>query len=351
MMAEPSKIHDLQLRWLMTDLRMCFSDDKSKEDTSGMDLLTTCKQLFPTISRNSGVADAITSTPSEEMTVNSLGLCLCVLESDQTPKIGPITQDLCSKIIETLGIYLQQSTNLQHTKSTIPFPSCQPLAYAEFVLKYCRLVSGGATADEHVVDVWTQLARPVADWLQAACIDHIQENTEWNLPIPKPHNIEEVKLACEEKRNAIYKTFHNYDFVNDHKFQAGISSILSASQGDQSVLQAKLFYFSKFHHKVSLSEYEQWLQDNSMDTKDDVVKATSTGAMLEESKLEPEACSSSQVNETGPQYPSSFFDLLQKIEKGEPLPGVEELNIQPTNTSPLESTMDRKPKPWQTTTH
>ena len=50
---------------------------------------------------------------------------------------------------------------------------------------------------------------------------------------------------------------------------------------------------------------------------------------------------------TEAQYPTSFSEIVKIIEKGDTVPGVEHLNIQPTNAEPTPSSMERVPKPWE----
>ena len=59
----------------------------------------------------------------------------------------------------------------------------------------------------------------------------------------------------------------------------------------------------------------------------------------------PTDCSSSEAHE---KYPASFAEIMELVQKGEPIPGVEELNIEPTNTEPTRSTRLPTKKPWET---
>ncbi|KAK3596780.1 hypothetical protein CHS0354_038782 [Potamilus streckersoni] len=46
-------------------------------------------------------------------------------------------------------------------------------------------------------------------------------------------------------------------------------------------------------------------------------------------------------------YPASFSELISLLESGCKIPGIEELNVQPTNENPTASALDRKRKPWE----
>ena len=64
---------------------------------------------------------------------------------------------------------------------------------------------------------------------------------------------------------------------------------------------------------------------------------------------EPTGCISSEVHsEEHEKYPASFAEIMELVQKGEPIPGVEELNIEPTNTEPTPSTRPPTKKPWET---
>ena len=48
-----------------------------------------------------------------------------------------------------------------------------------------------------------------------------------------------------------------------------------------------------------------------------------------------------------PKYPVSFYDLMWMIENGEKIPGVDDLDVQPTNETPTASNVNRLRKPWE----
>ena len=63
----------------------------------------------------------------------------------------------------------------------------------------------------------------------------------------------------------------------------------------------------------------------------------------------PTGCTSSEAySEEHEKYPASFAEIMELVQKGEPIPGVEELNIEPTNTEPTPSTRPPTKKPWET---
>ena len=53
-------------------------------------------------------------------------------------------------------------------------------------------------------------------------------------------------------------------------------------------------------------------------------------------------------HEGEPLYPLDFTELMGMIQRGEQIPGVEELNIEPTNSLPTLSQANSVRKPWET---
>ena len=54
------------------------------------------------------------------------------------------------------------------------------------------------------------------------------------------------------------------------------------------------------------------------------------------------------TNDTEKQkYPASFSEIMELVQKGEQIPGVLDLNIEPTNALPTESVKPPAKKPWE----
>ena len=47
-----------------------------------------------------------------------------------------------------------------------------------------------------------------------------------------------------------------------------------------------------------------------------------------------------------PPYPTSFLEIMRLVESGQEIPGIENLDIKPTNAPPTESKMEPVTKPW-----
>ena len=47
-----------------------------------------------------------------------------------------------------------------------------------------------------------------------------------------------------------------------------------------------------------------------------------------------------------PPYPTSFLEIMRLVESGQEIPGIESLDIKPTNAALTESRMKPVTKPW-----
>lgn len=198
--------------------------------------------------------------------------------------------------------------------------------------------------------------------------------------------------------------FHHYDFQKDAQFMEGWEKI-SQSYKDKVVplesrmLTAKLFYYSRFVEPITLDEYQSWLAEFNKDgeakapgqfarspeaTTAPEAQNGELGTNLEEGTRSPEkklpdqekalvdnielvasaessteSCklqnSAATAGETGteigsqmedPKYPSSFLEVMQRVQEGLDIPGVEELHIEATNEPPTEPAATRVKKPW-----
>ena len=172
---------------------------------------------------------------------------------------------------------------------------------------------------------------------------------------------------------------------------------ISKSQRDKEtslekrMLTAKIFYYSRFLEPITLEEYESWLADRNKDDDSDhkensvadvQKRNTDTVAQGESLKSEEQdlvsrinfvastesekvnktesqevssgdsiSCADSSVNYAAsqvenPKYPASFVEVMQRVQAGLDIPGVEELHIEATNKPVTESSAARVNKPW-----
>ena len=85
---------------------------------------------------------------------------------------------------------------------------------------------------------------------------------------------------------------------------------------------------------------------SSHSTSDD----PSAGMTSEHMTVENEdgaVCKSGEASCDDPKYPVSFYDLMWMIENGEKIPGVDDINVEPTNELPTASCVSRAKKPWE----
>ncbi|XP_033100907.1 uncharacterized protein LOC117104274 [Anneissia japonica] len=157
-------------------------------------------------------------------------------------------------------------------------------AYVDFCLKFinvCDSKTGALNQDIEVVMVWSRLLEPLGEMLNMAFKDHTQNtNSQWLMNIPKPHNFENIIERLKTLvADGIYEQFYCYDFDGDQRFQSGVQQILSRLAGKQEagqqqsqdlLLQAKLFYFSRFFHEIGLQGYETWLKEKCIETYDTI---------------------------------------------------------------------------------
>nr|XP_006823248.1 PREDICTED: uncharacterized protein LOC102805027 [Saccoglossus kowalevskii] len=285
-------------------------------------------------------------TRYQDMQLTCMGLLAFTLYCNENE-----TQDFPPVIMDTLTGFLNRGSGTPRSEFNMPI-QCEPVSYANFVLKHCNIFKSCEIVEE-TVDIWEKFAKPVELWITDRCSDHLNSNSEWDLPIAPPCNLDNIKSQLKEKHNRTYEEFHNFNFDMDDKFQTGLKSILRHSSPDktkeEAILEAKIFYYNRFHQQVSLGNYKTWLEQRKSETQSQSAlqtKETKYTHQVDE-YTDSGANGTTDADAAGPQYPSSFFDLLQKIEKGEPLPGVEELNIQPTNTPATESSLATKMKPWE----
>ncbi|XP_078700343.1 uncharacterized protein LOC144927089 [Branchiostoma floridae x Branchiostoma belcheri] len=170
----------------------------------------------------------------------------------------------------------------------------------------------------------------------------------------------------------IYMAFYRHDFENDRRFQDGFRKILSAektSQDHEEILRAKVFYFNKFyrpsseHSCIDVDGLKKWLDAEGLkgmecppplkngEIEDEKSNAEARSGMDEKRRVATGNATSTEEETAGqPSYPTSFADIVQCIQEGREIPGIEKLDIQPINCEPTLSTQTRPPKPWESRT-
>ncbi|KAK0069707.1 hypothetical protein Bpfe_000884 [Biomphalaria pfeifferi] len=199
--------------------------------------------------------------------------------------------------------------------------------------------------------------------------------------------------------------FEQYDFHNDNNFLAGwdvIAGQIEPTKRELAFIQAKIFYFNKCVARLELDEYISWFKnkktllepvsDQTPSLKDSVntcltektqMKAVSsalTYSCLKEfiqvenkaelvSKQEhnidyvKDSISETEIQSYTNENSSmrndkideecqlSFSQVADLILNNQVIPGVKNVNVQPTNGTPTPSLMNRRPKPWEINTN
>ncbi|KAH8550395.1 hypothetical protein BGW37DRAFT_428033 [Umbelopsis sp. PMI_123] len=126
---------------------------------------------------------------------------------------------------------------------------------------------------------------------------------------------------------AAFQAFNNYDFDKDDRFQAGLPSLLknqegkSESERSELIQRAKWFYYTKFVTRFDYEEYQQW----SKNRNSTVNSATDADAPRR----------------------LTFQEIVDKIEKGEEIPGIKQIPNKLNEAPPSEAKLSVRPKPWE----
>ncbi|XP_071942347.1 uncharacterized protein [Antedon mediterranea] len=152
--------------------------------------------------------------------------------------------------------------------------------YVDLCLKFvnvCDCKSGALNSDTEIVTVWSSLLQPLGQMLNLLFQDHLRRTSnQWLINIPKPKNLDIIiERLTFLKDDGIYEQFYNYDFDGDQRFKSGVQQIMSQlkrgkeDSGQENLdllLQAKLFYFSRFYFEIELEGYETWLKEKCKET-------------------------------------------------------------------------------------
>uniref|UniRef100_UPI00398E9120 uncharacterized protein n=1 Tax=Pristiophorus japonicus TaxID=55135 RepID=UPI00398E9120 len=219
------------------------------------------------------------------------------------------------------------------------------------------------------------------------------------------------------------RQFHSYNFAADQVFQRGLAQLGEAArESEEQLLEAKIYYYSRFIRPIDLEGYKEWLSSqiieaknqNSLAAEEDMTKdfekllrqipsdpgKNDCSATIETTKVtrkppidqQAEKMEDARVyfqrskeiegkGHTAPYQPTgnshikephenrtvgdtanlsamttamkgenctlSFSEVLQLVQSGQEIPGIQKRNITPTNSMPTVSQMARKPKPWE----
>ncbi|CAM0137723.1 unnamed protein product [Umbelopsis sp. WA50703] len=127
-----------------------------------------------------------------------------------------------------------------------------------------------------------------------------------------------------------------------HDFrQSGLPSLLNNQTGKSEderhamIQKAKWFYYTKFVTSFDYNEYQQWCKNvkcNNTNTSDNKIDST-------------ENSSTQEPDQTPPRL--TFQEIVEKIEKGEEIPGIKQIPNKLNEAAPSEAKLAARPKPWE----
>ncbi|CAO3661922.1 unnamed protein product [Umbelopsis ramanniana] len=145
---------------------------------------------------------------------------------------------------------------------------------------------------------------------------------------------------------ATFQAFDSYDFDKDEQFQAGLPSLLKNQEGKteterlELIQRAKWFYYTKFVQVFDYNEYQQWsINRNSTDHNisdkqdDDLVEAKEPSNNTDAESETPRRL--------------TFQEIVERIEKGEEIPGIKQIPNKLNEAAPSEAKLSARPKPWE----
>ncbi|KAG2175479.1 hypothetical protein INT43_001126, partial [Umbelopsis isabellina] len=121
---------------------------------------------------------------------------------------------------------------------------------------------------------------------------------------------------------------------------SGLPSLLNNQAGkseddrNELIQKAKWFYYTKFITSFDYNEYQQWCKD----TKGNINTSDNKNASIENT-------SPQELNH--PPVRLTFQEIVEKIEKGEEIPGIKQIPNKLNEASPSEAKLAARPKPWE----
>ncbi|ORX54398.1 hypothetical protein DM01DRAFT_1407259 [Hesseltinella vesiculosa] len=118
-----------------------------------------------------------------------------------------------------------------------------------------------------------------------------------------------------------FEAFDNYDFDNDDKFKTGAASIIAKEgDGDDVLLKAKLFYYTRFIQAMDADAYQAWK------------KVPSTTELGDTVTIPPKL---------------TFQQVVEMIESGQDVPGIRQIPNKLNQGTPSEARLTARRKPWE----
>jgi len=131
-----------------------------------------------------------------------------------------------------------------------------------------------------------------------------------------------------------FEKFEKYDWEEDSVYQQGIASILSKYGPESDAAQkARFWYFSKYVEPIDVAQYQAWKSRTSQEASESTATQPATEALEEE----------------GPRYPKTFFELCDMLAKGIPIPGIRQIPDKLADGEPSQPSLPPARKPWEKT--
>ncbi|KAK9515047.1 hypothetical protein VZT92_025718 [Zoarces viviparus] len=147
---------------------------------------------------------------------------------------------------------------------------------------------------------------------------------------------------------SVFLRFDSFDFAADGRFQAGLKGLntCASSREETKHLDLKLFFYNRFVEPIDRTGYKQWSSASPRVTPMD-----GGVEQLEQQTLSDSEISENQTAGTSAETevkPLSFAEVMRLVQEGKEVPGAAKPDITPTNQSPTPSHMERRLKPWET---
>ncbi|XP_017577920.1 uncharacterized protein LOC108442406 [Pygocentrus nattereri] len=148
-----------------------------------------------------------------------------------------------------------------------------------------------------------------------------------------------------------YRRFNSYDFESDARFQDGLKKVPNKDS-----LELKIFYYNRFIEPVDLIGFQEWRdgqQDLQTASSGDTTVTMDTSCVKDNLWQGSNSCGSEERTQSNKELvpeqggPLSFAEVFRMIQAGEEIPGLQKLDIKPSNQQPTVSQMLRKLKPWE----
>nr|XP_028848752.1 uncharacterized protein C6orf226 homolog [Denticeps clupeoides] len=115
----------------------------------------------------------------------------------------------------------------------------------------------------------------------------------------------------------VYERFSSFNFEGNAAFQRGLKSIQGSEGNADHLLQVKIYFYNRFVEPVDLDGFVQWTARRRAEVR----------------------CPSAE--------PLSFAEVFRRVQAGEEVPGLQELDVRPCHSAPTVSRLSRVSKPWE----